>query len=348
MCVTKGGSHIVTMRKILFASGAVVPNGGQGYFPQDIKRLYNIPDGLTGQGQTIGILEFSNGYNLRDAEQFWHLHGVPSPAVTFVSVDGTPNDGGRSPDDEEASLDLQWAGAIAPGAHIIVYEANAGSTYAEFAQAVTRTLQYILDDTQYQPSVLSISYGDGETSFDPADVRQWAHLISQLDAKGITVCIASGDQGAYGLHDLNGPKVPHADAPASAPMAIAVGGTSLQPDGTETAWTYDGPDNGGATGGGFSAIFEKPDYQSGTTGPGRGVPDVACNADPATGYQIIFQGQPAVVGGTPFSQLSLRWPTSSANNKACRRCPGWHRSSTQTKYSPPTGTSLWGTTRSMV
>lgn len=288
-------------RKILFATDAVVPNGGKGYFPEDIKRLYNIPVGLDGQGQTIGILEFSNGYNLRDAEQFWRMHGIQSPPVTFVSVDGTSNDRGTSPDDEEATLDLQWTGALAPGAHIIVYEASGGSTYQAFGQAVTQTLRYILRDTKYRPSVLSISYGDGETSFDSTDVRQWADLIAQLDAKGVTVCISSGDQGAYGLHDPNGQQGPHTDAPASVPNAVTVGGTSLRPDGTETAWTYNGPQNGGATGGGFSAIFAKPDYQSAIAGNNRGLPDISCNADPATGYQIIFQGRQAVVGGTSVS-----------------------------------------------
>lgn len=287
-------------RRILFTDHAV-PNGGQGYFPADIKRLYHIPSGVDGNGQTIGILEFSNGYNLRDATQFWQSHGITAPQVTFVSVDGTPNDRGISQADEEASLDLQWAGAIAPGAHIIVYEADGGNTYQEFAQAITRTLQYILNDSQYQPTVLSISYGDGELSFQSSDLQTWAELIGQLDAQGTTVCISSGDQGAYGLHDPNGPKVPHADAPASVPGAIAVGGTSLQPDGSETAWTYLGPDNGGATGGGYSTIFTKPSYQSTITGTGRGLPDIACNADPATGYQIIFQGQPTVVGGTSVS-----------------------------------------------
>ncbi|WP_067621476.1 S53 family peptidase [Alicyclobacillus acidiphilus] len=290
----------MTRRTILFGDAAA-PNGGQGYFPADIKKAYNIPSNLDGSGQTIGILEFSNGYNLRDATQFWQSHGITPPKVSFVSVDGTRNDNGSSPDDEEATLDLQWAGAIAPGAHIVVYEANGGSTYAEFAAAITRTLQYILDDTQYQPSVLSISYGDGESSFEQSDMDAWARLIQQLDAKGVTVCISSGDQGAYGLHDTTGPKTRHADAPASLPFAIAVGGTSLNPNGTETAWTYLGPQNGGATGGGFSAIFDKPAYQNGISGSMRGLPDIACNADPATGYQIIFQRQPAVVGGTSVS-----------------------------------------------
>ncbi|MCL6516864.1 S53 family peptidase [Alicyclobacillus sp.] len=306
------------IRRRVFATGEVAPNAGQGYFPGDIRRLYHFPADLDGAGQTIGLLEFSNGYNLRDARQFWQMHGITPPRVTFVSVDGTPNDGGRSPEDEEATLDLQWAGALAPGADIVVYEANAGDTYEAFAQSMTRTLEYILNDTRHHPTVLSISYGDGEVSFQEEDLKRWADLIRQLDARGITVCVASGDQGAYGLHNPNGPRARHADAPASVPYAIAVGGTSLQPDGTETAWSYNSPDNGGATGGGFSAVFARPAYQSGITGggtgggaggpggadgsaAGRGLPDISCNADPATGYQIIFQGQPAVVGGTSVS-----------------------------------------------
>jgi subtilase family serine protease len=294
-------------RKILFATETNV-NQGQGYFPQDIRRLYNIPPGLTGNGQTIGILEFSNGYSIKDAEQFFGQHGIPSPKIVFVSVDGTRNDGGTSPDDEEASLDLQWAAAIAPGAQMIVYEAAAGETFATFAEAVIATLKYILNDTKYKPSVLSISYGDAESSFDQDSLLEMAHLVTELDNKGVTVCISSGDQGAYGMHDTRGILRRHADAPASIPSAVSVGGTSLQPDGTESAWTYLGPQNGGATGGGFSAIFSRPPYQeglpliNGNENPnGRGLPDIAFNADPATGYQIIFQGKNAVVGGTSVS-----------------------------------------------
>ncbi len=289
----------VIRRRLLPGSGDQVPNNGQGYLPSDILNLYNFPAGLDGSGQTIGILEFSNGYSVQDAQQFWSMNGINGPSVTFVSVDGTRNDGGVSPNDAEASLDLQWAGALAPGADIVIYEANAGNTYETFAASVTRALQYVLDDPNHHPSVLSISYGDAEATFPETDISAWADLIAKLDAKGITVCVASGDQGAYGMHDLNGPKVRHADAPATVPMAVAVGGTSLSPDGTESAWTYLGPQNGGATGGGFSEIFPQPSYQSGFgSGVGRGVPDVAFNADPATGYQIVFQGQPMVVGGT--------------------------------------------------
>ncbi|WP_169725445.1 S53 family peptidase [Alicyclobacillus contaminans] len=306
-------------RKVLFATGDVVPNNGNGYYPADIRRLYNIPADLDGAGQTIGILEFSNGYSLRDAHQFWSLHGIARPRLTFVSVDGTRNDGGINPDDEEASLDLQWAGAVAPKAHLIVYEANAGRTYDEFAQALIRTLRYILRDTVHQPSVLSISYGDAETNFAPQSLTEISDLVEQLSARGVTVCIASGDQGAYGMHNLRGPLTPHADAPATVPAAVAVGGTSLQPDGTETAWTYNGPDNGGATGGGFSAVFGRTPYQAALHLVTRGIPDVALNADPATGYQIVFHGKPAVVGGTSVACPVLAAIIALANQRRAQR-----------------------------
>lgn len=274
-------------------------HANQGYVPADIRRLYNFPTEYSGMGQVIGILEFSNGYSLTDAILFWELHGINVPNVTFVSVDGTRNDGGRSPDDEEASLDLQWAGALAPGAQLLVYEANAGDTYASFDQSVIQTLQYILNDKEHHPSVLSISYGDAEATIGTEASQQIADLIAQLSANGVTVCIASGDQGAYGMHDLNGPNVVHADAPATSPQAVAVGGTHLESDGTETVWSYYGQENGGATGGGFSSVFSTPTYQTSLgIAVGRGIPDVALNADPETGYQIIFQRSRTIVGGT--------------------------------------------------
>lgn len=284
-------------RTILFATETTI-NNGNGYYPADIRRLYNIPNTFDGASQSIGILEFSNGYSIRDAAKFWSTHNIATPQVKFISVDGTRNDSGKSPDDEEASLDLQWAGALAPKATLLVYEANGGETYAEFGDALLHTLQYILNDEHHKPSVLSISYGDAEVNFRTETLIQIEQLIAQLDATGVTVCIASGDQGAYGMHDLTGAKIPHADAPATCPSAVAVGGTSLQPDGHEAAWTFLGPENGGATGGGFSSVFDTPDYQQNLGQQGRGIPDVALNADPATGYQIIFQGEPAVVGGT--------------------------------------------------
>jgi subtilase family serine protease len=302
-------------KNYIFSPVPAVANQGQGYFPEDIKRVYNFPVDLKGKDQVVAILEFSNGYSLGDATAFWNQHGIALPSVTFVSVDGTRNDHGIHQSDEEASLDLQWLGALVPDAHILVYEASAGNTYESFSQSVKATLEYILQDTQYHPTVISISYGDAESTFGRQAITEWAHLIAQLDAKGITVCVASGDQGAYGMHNLNGNLIPHADGPATCPAAVAVGGTSLAADGSETVWSYLSPANGGASGGGYSSVFTRPIYQSSSRENARGIPDVSLNADPVTGYQIVFQGQSAIVGGTSVACPVFAAIVALANEK---------------------------------
>jgi len=121
---------------------------------------------------------------------------------------------------------------------------------------------------------------------------------------GVTVCVAAGDNGsADGDNDGNN----HVDFPASDPFVLGCGGTSLQASNdqivNETVWN-DLP-NGGATGGGVSDMFPLPTWQEGfdvpsptVQGGGRGVPDVSGDADPNTGYNILVDGESAVVGGT--------------------------------------------------
>jgi kumamolisin len=115
---------------------------------------------------------------------------------------------------------------------------------------------------------------------------------------GITITVAAGDNGSSdGVNDGKN----HVDFPASCPHVLAAGGTHLvAANGTieiETVWN-DGA-QGGATGGGYSTIFAQPSYQAGVTKQtGRGLSDVAGNADPETGYNILVDGQQLVVGGT--------------------------------------------------
>lgn len=284
-------------------------NNGQGFFPADIVGAYQFPQGL-GQGLTIGLLEFSNGYNVKDLETFWDQFAIPAPSLTFVSVDGTANDGGVNPWDLEATLDVAWSGAVAPEAALVVYEASAGSQDSSFALSVLNALDYAYQDTTNCPDILSISYGDGETRFPAATMRAWDSIIRNSAAIGMTVFVASGDEGAYGLHGP-GRLICHVDAPANCPHAVAVGGTHLVVNAAdqivlETGWTD--TDNNGASGGGISQIFAAPPYQAGIELPvkagyhaGRGVPDVALNADPDTGYAVFFQGAWTVVGGTSCS-----------------------------------------------
>lgn len=110
---------------------------------------------------------------------------------------------------------------------------------------------------------------------------------------GITICAASGDSGAT---DGDAQGMLTVDFPSSSPFVLGCGGTKLPRQGSETAWN-DGA-QGGATGGGYSTHFTRPDWQTGNTRTGRGVPDVAGDADPATGYNVTVDGQDTVVGGT--------------------------------------------------
>lgn len=283
------------------------PNQGQGYWPADILNAYRFPPNLDGSGVTVGILEFSNGYNPEDLAAFWAMADVTDPKLTFVSVDGTPNDNGQNPWDAEATLDVEWVGALAPGAQIIVFEAAAGFTDAAFGLSLLKALRAALHASQNRPQILSISYGDGETRFPKATMEAWSALFFEGAMTGVTTLVASGDSGAYGLQEIGRP-VPHVDAPANCPWVVAVGGTHLDlgagdTRAQETGWTD--TNNNGASGGGISQVFMVPPYQSGLHLPlkpgmraGRGVPDVAANADPDSGYAIVFQGQIGPVGGT--------------------------------------------------
>jgi subtilase family serine protease len=276
------------------------------YRPADIRSAYAIPAELTGEGQTIGLLEFDSGYSRQDLRQFAQESGIGLPVnLELITLDGGSNDGGGSDADVEATLDIQWAYAVAPKAMLVVYEASGGTTYAAFALHMLHALERVVSDNRNRPTVLSISYGDAESSFPKDDVLGWEKMMQAAAGKGITVCVAAGDQGAYGRHDPNGPRTASADAPASCPSALAVGGTTLRMQGQtvveETAWSN--VDDNGATGGGVSSFFSKPAYQQQVAIPGlmRGIPDVAANADPDTGYWIIFGGQSGVVGGTSVS-----------------------------------------------
>lgn len=294
-----------------FRKRTIFSEGAFGLLPSDVRSVYNIPSngGFDGASATIGLLEFSSGYSMTDVAMFAkQFLGLNSVNVHFVSVDGITNDNGESYNDMEATLDVEWALAMAPKATIYVYESSQGDgTYEDFHRKLNNALQYVINLGVQAPSVLSISYGDSEQNFAIetlyADTEM---LLTQLANMGVSVFVASGDQGAYGEHYLGGDKVRRVDFPAACPHAIAVGGTSLKVNPySESAWTYINPMNGGATGGGFSYIWSAPAYQKSAISKYkqamRGVPDVAAIADPASGPIVIFEGQQYIVGGTSLA-----------------------------------------------
>jgi kumamolisin len=195
--------------------------------------------------------------------------------------------------DGEVMLDIEVAAAVAPGVAIAVYFAP--NTARGFQDALSTAIH----DQLNKPSAISISWGGPENGWSTQSMQNFDQVAQEAGMLGISITVAAGDNGSSdGVNDGKN----HVDFPASSPNVLAAGGTRLLTAANgvmtgESVWN-DGA-QGGATGGGYSAVFARPSYQSATVTPTyRGVPDVAGDADPETGYNILVDGQDMVVGGT--------------------------------------------------
>ena len=261
--------------------------------PADVGKLYDFPQDVNGAGQVIGLLELGGGFRPADIQTYFTALGVTPPVVQTASVDQAKNSPTNAQSaDGEVMLDIEVAGSVAPGATIVVY----------FAPNTTRGFQDALSTAVHDqlrgPRVISISWGGPESTWTTQSMQNFDDVAQEAAMLGVTITAASGDNGSSdGLTDgLN-----HVDFPASSPHVLACGGTTLTASGTgivsETAWN-DGS-QGGASGGGYSSFFATPSWQTAQAGQtGRGVPDVAGNAAPETGYNVLVDGQQDVIGGT--------------------------------------------------
>jgi len=272
----------------------LTPIGGNS--PQQLSTAYNFPNMLnarggavySGKGATIGIAS-AYSYMDSDVQTYWQYYGIKrTGTVSNVYVNGQSN----QPNDE-TSLDLEQAGALAPGADIIMYLAPNSSTL-NFALVYNR----IVSDDKI--AAFSVSWGLCEDDEYRADLET-EHAILRLAAvEGITVYPATADHGAYDCKRKGKKLLYSVDYPASDPYVTGVGGTSLSlnADGTrrsEQAWT--------GSGGGVSKMFDRPSWQFGPGVPNnhtRNVADVAFNADPWTGNSYFFKGSWDQSGGTSY------------------------------------------------
>jgi kumamolisin len=272
------------------------------YTPPQVAQLYDFPTGVDGTGQCVALIELGGGYNDQDLSTYFKQLSIKTPQVISVSVDGGQNSPAGDPNsaDGEVALDIEMVGSIAPGARIAVYFAP--NTDRGFLDAITQAIH----DTTNAPSVISISWGSPESSWTVQAMQTMDQAFQAAAALGITVCCAAGDNGSGdGVNDQHA----HVDFPSSSPYALGCGGTRLVSTGgkvtAETVWN-DAATNGGATGGGISDQFGLPTWQARASIPpsvnnqhvGRGVPDVAGDADPQTGYQVYVDGQSTPIGGT--------------------------------------------------
>jgi kumamolisin len=271
--------------------------------PPQVAQLYSFPMGGDAAGQCIGLLEFGGGYHPADIASWFTNLNLTTPTLTDVGVDSATNSPG-SPDDTEVILDIDVAGSVAQGARIAVYFAP--WTEQGWVDVVTTAVH----DAANSPSVISISWGWPE--FQTVDGLTWTSAamaavsttFAEAAALGVTVLAASGDQGS----DCQiGDSHAHVIYPTSDPGVTSCGGTTIENVSggafAEVLWN----DNG-ASGGGVSDNFPVPDWQATAGVPasvndnthrGRGIPDVAGNADPDSGYSLVQNGgRVGPIGGT--------------------------------------------------
>jgi fibronectin type 3 domain-containing protein len=249
-------------------------SGPTGTSPSQIRHAYGFdqitfPGGVAGDGRgtTIAIVDAYDDPNIaNDLHQFDLRFGLPGPTFTKVNQNGgtsmpSPNGGWIG----EIALDVEWAHAIAPGANILLVEANSASDNDLFQAVRTAAAT---------PGVVavSMSWAGGEWAGETASDS--STFVTPKGHSGVTFIASSGDSGAPALY------------PSASPNVLSVGGTTLRLDGSgnitaESVW--------GGSGGGITAYESQPAYQRGIvtqTSTRRATPDVSYDANPSTGFPV--------------------------------------------------------------
>ncbi len=248
--------------------------GPIGYSPTQIRHAYGLdqlPNG--GVGRTIAIIvPYGSPTIQNDLNTFSRQYGLPATTLQIIrtSTTATAVDAGWA---LETSLDVEWSHAIAPNATILLSIARSASL-DDLMTAVDAAVAA-------GANVVSMSWGSAEFNGQSA-------YESHFNRTGVAFFASSGDSGSS----------QGTSWPAASPSVTAVGGTTLPLDtagnriGAEVAWS--------GSGGGFSAIFTRPNYQNGwNSNTYRAYPDVSAVADPATGVSVY--------DSTPYNGTSGWW-----------------------------------------
>jgi subtilase family serine protease len=325
-------AHRITVHPEIFLAGAKAPNatfgcqnrpmddsqGPRCYQAAQIQNAYDITPllnrGINGAGRTIVIVDaFGSPTIASDLQTFDATMGLPNPSFTQITPAGSPppfdvNDPNQFGWAVETTLDVEWAHVTAPGANIVLAVAPSNND-----SDILNTTRYVVEHNV--GDVISQSFGEAEACMDPTLLSQQHAVFAEAVSKGITLFASSGDSGASQPScDPNSTAALFAaSTPASDPNVTAVGGTTLTADPStgayqsETAWTEPfgcnppavAPSDVNCSGGGFSSVYARPDYQSALQkNRARGVPDVAYNAGVAGGV-LIFSATINVAFGLP-------------------------------------------------
>lgn len=241
----------------------------QAMTPADLAAIYNFTplfaQGITGQGQTVAVIEDTDLYSTADWDTFRSTFGLNQYAGTGALQTVHPTNGGVatscfdpgivSGDDGEAVLDAEWASAAAPDATIQV--ASCASTRSTFGGVIA--LQNLLNSAT-PPSVVSVSYGECEAANGAAMNAAFNLLYQQAAAEGVSVFVAAGDEGAASC-DAGASGATHGigvSGWASTPYNVAAGGTDFADTYNGTASTYWNSSNSANYGSALSYIPEIP------------------------------------------------------------------------------------------
>ena len=280
-----------------------------GMTPTDLIAFYNLKplrdNGLDGTGITIVLPEIDDLPNLTDLNKFATKFGLPA-FDPLVTIKRDPAWGTPEKPQGEAVLDLEIIHEIAPAAKMVVYLSAPDFAHAD--RAFDRMV------TDHLGSVISESLGACEAETPLGHRDTYANIQDRSVAEGMSHFIASGDSGAF---TCGVDQPPSASFPSTLSNVTAVGGTTVfeSVQGVyfkEAAWG--GPVGETGSGGGASQFYPVPDYQkvvSEAAGHGfRQVPDVAADADPNSGFAIVFEGQDGEAGGT--SAAAPMWAATVA------------------------------------
>lgn len=332
-----------TFQAALAPADAPMLTTTSGHFlaPADFNTIYNVPASQSGAGETIGIVSWAHTY-MTDFNNFKTQTGAtfanptevvstafggvdPGPALTSPPTGNNANLGGQ----EEATLDVQRAGSVAPGAKLLlVISASTGTNDGIGADA-----QYLVQTSPVPAQAMNISFGDCETNAGQSGVTFWDTLFKQAAAEGISVFVSSGDSGAAEC-DVSF-QTPPATAGTNSPnyicsssYATCVGGTQFNDtSNTSTYWNASNgtglssaigyiPEGGwneswngttpsvAASGGGVSSFIATPSWQTGAGVPsartGRYTPDLSFSGACHDGYFACMTAGGGTCGATGF------------------------------------------------
>jgi hypothetical protein len=317
--------------------------------PADLAKIYNLSPlfsaGISGQGQTIVLIEDTDVFSSSDWSNFRQTFGLSSynsasftqlhpPAPPSMPGNNCAAPGVIAPNDAEAILDAEWASASAPSAAIEM--AACADTSTTFGGLIA--IQNLINASTPPPSIMSISYGQCETVNGAAANAAYNSAYQQAVAEGVSVFVAAGDSGAAGC-DNSVAEATHGiavNAFASTPNNVAVGGTDFSDTYSGTNATYWNSSNTPTFGSALSYIPEIPwnDSCAGALlsayenhSPTYGSTSL-CN-DPNLGSLLMT----TVAGGGGPSQCASGTPSTAG--VVSGSCAGWPKPSWQAVLGNP-------------